>query len=84
MAKSSFGISDVQHKEWSIENFVLHIRMFLMQQNIASREKALEIMMKLEASIVGETRIGISQIQSKLVDLTTQFQDVKKGKEVHE
>ena len=40
--------------------------------------------MKLESSPVGETRIDMIQIQSQLVNLTIQLQDIKKGKEVHE
>ena len=36
--------------------------------------------MKLEYSPIGETRVGMNQIQSELVSLTIQLQDIKKGR----
>ena len=63
-------MSDVQHKEWFIADLVPQIQMPLMQYNIVSQMEALEIVMKLEASQVGETGVGMSQIQPKLVNLT--------------
>ena len=45
---------DVQHKEWFIVAMLSHIRVPLMQQNIVSQSKALELAMKLEASSVVE------------------------------
>ena len=62
MVEVSFGMSDVQHKEWFIAALVPHIRMLLMQLKIASQAEALEIVMKLEASPVDEIGIGMSQI----------------------
>ena len=62
MAKDNFRMSDVQHREWFITDLVPHIHMLLMQQNIASHPEALEIIMKLEASLVGKTGIGMSEI----------------------
>ena len=53
-----------------------------MQQNIASQEEDLEIAMKMEASRVGETGIGMNHIHSQLSNLTIQLQDIKNGKEV--
>ena len=47
-----------------------------MQQN-------LEIAMKLEASLVGETTLGMKQFQAQLDNITIQLQDIKKGKEYH-
>ena len=52
MVKVSFGMSDVHHKEWFITVLVPYIRLPLMQQKIATQSEALEIMMKLEASLV--------------------------------
>ena len=69
MAKVSFGMSDIQHKEWFITVLVPHIRMPLMQQKIATQSEALEIAMKLEASHVDETGVGMNQIQSQLAKL---------------
>ena len=60
MAQVSFQISDVQHKELFIAVFFPHIRQPLMQQNIATQSEALEIAMKLKASPVGETAIGMN------------------------
>ena len=40
--------------------------------------------MKLEASPIGETVVGMNQIQVQLVNLTLQLQDIKKVKEEHD
>ena len=55
-----------------------------MQQNIVTQSEALEIAMKLEASPIGESTVGMNKIQVQLVNLTLQLQDIKKGKEHHE
>ena len=63
---------------------VPHIRKPLMQQNIATQSETLEIVMKLEASPIGETAIGMNQMQAQLANLTLQLQDIKKAKENHD
>ena len=40
--------------------------------------------MKLEALPVGETAIGMNQIQVQLANLTLQLQDIKNAKEYHD
>ena len=40
--------------------------------------------MKLEASPIGETTVGMNQIQAQLENLTLQLQDIKKEKEEHD
>ena len=77
-------MSDFQHKEWFIAALVPHIRQPLMQQNIVTQNEALEIVMKLEASPIGETAVSINQIQEQLANLTLQLQDTKKEKEEHD
>ena len=59
MARVSFKMSDVQHKEWFIVTLVPHIRQPLMQQNIVTQSTSLEIAMKLEASLVGVVKESI-------------------------
>ena len=73
MDKVSFQMSDVQHKEWFIVSLLLHIWTPLMQQNIVSQITSLEIAMKLEASLVGDTSLGMMQIQSQLANLMVQL-----------
>ena len=63
---------------------VPHIRQLLMQQNIATQCKDLEITMKLEASPVGETTAKMNHIQAQLENMTLQLQDIKKDKEDHD
>ena len=53
-------MSDVQHKEWFIVALVSHIRQPLMQQKIVTQNEALEMAMKLEASPIGETAVGMN------------------------
>lgn len=40
--------------------------------------------MKLDASPIVETSVGMAQIQNQVANLTLQLQDIKKGKEVRE
>jgi hypothetical protein len=56
----SFQIPDEQNKKWFIAILLSHIRVPLMQQKIASQEKALEIAMKLESNPMGESISGMS------------------------
>ena len=62
IARVSFKMSDVQHKEWFMAALVSHIRQSLMQQNIVTQSEALEIAMKLEASPVKEIDVSMNQI----------------------
>ena len=62
MARVSFSMSDVQHKEWLIVTLVSHIRQPLMQQKIAMHSEALEIALKLKASPIEESVVEMSQI----------------------
>ena len=63
MAKVSFQMLDVQHKEWFIAALLPHIWTSLMQHKLVLQIEALEIAMKLEASLVGDTNLGMIQIQ---------------------
>jgi len=62
MIQVSFTIPNAQHKEWFIVAILPHVRVPLMQQKVVTQAEALEIAMKLEASPVGETSVGMSQI----------------------
>ena len=73
MAKVSFEMLDVQHKEWFISVMLPHIWIALMQHNIMSQKKDLEITMKLESSPIGETSAGMMHIQLQLDNLALQL-----------
>ena len=62
MDKVSFQMSDIQHQEWFITAMLPHIQIPLMQQYIVSQTEFLEIKMKLEYSLIGETSAEIMQI----------------------
>ena len=66
MAKASFQMSNVQHKEWFIAALLPHIRGPLMHQKIAMQMEELELEMKLEDSPIGDGAIEMIQIQSQL------------------
>jgi hypothetical protein len=51
-----------------------------MQQKVASWAKALEIAMKLEATHVRESSLGMSQILNQLTSLSLKVEDMKKDK----
>ena len=83
-ANVSCQISEVQHKDFFIVTLSPHIHVPLMQYNIVSQIKALEIGMKLEVSLVGESGARTTQIQSQLANMSPQIQDIRKGKEIDE
>ena len=70
MAKVSFQMSDVQHKEWFIAALLPHIRGLLMQQKIESQTEVLELKVKLKASLIGNGATRMVQIQLLLDNLT--------------
>jgi hypothetical protein len=82
----SFQILDEKHKEWFIVDLLPHIRFPLMQQKVALQDEELEIAMKLEATTVGESSLGMSQILNQLTSLSLQVEDMNtnKGKEKRE
>ena len=55
-----------------------------MQQNLELQTEALELAMNLEASPIGDSAVGMVQIQSQLANLMIQLQDIKNGKESQE
>ena len=59
-----------------------HIRLPLMQQKVTSQGEALEIAMRLEASLVSDSMMGMDQLQKQVVNITLELQSLKKGKEV--
>jgi hypothetical protein len=71
---------DEKNKEWFIVALLPHIKVPLMQQNIALQFEALEITMKLESTPMGESSSGMSQILSQLTSLSLQVEDMKKDK----
>jgi hypothetical protein len=71
MGRLTFQIPDQQHQEWFIAGLLPHIRRPLIQQKVVSQPEALEIAMKLEASLTGDTG-GMAQVQMQLVALTIQ------------
>ena len=84
MAKVSFQISNLHHKEWFIVVLLPHIHIPLMQQNIMSQIEALELAMKLESSPIGETSEGMMQIQQQLSEIMLQLSEIKKEKSLQE
>ena len=62
----SFDIAPQQHQEWFIAALLPHIRLLLMQQKVASQVEALEITMKLEASLIAEISAGWHKYKTNL------------------
>ena len=73
-----------QHQEWFITALLPHIRLPLMQQKVTSQSEALAIVMRLEASPMSDSTLGMDQLQKKLVNINLELQSLKKGKEVRE
>ena len=79
-SRLTFWIPYEQNKEWFIVVLLPHIRVPLMQQNITLQAEELDIAMKLEATSMGESNSGMSQILSQLTSLSLQVKDMKKDK----
>ena len=56
----SLEIAPQQHEEWFIAALLPHIRLPLMHQKVALQAEALEIAMKLEASPIAKTSVGMT------------------------
>ncbi|CAF4129484.1 unnamed protein product [Adineta steineri] len=80
----NFAFPTQKHQEWFIAVLLPRIRLPLMQQKVTSQSEALEIAMRLEASSMSESALGMDQLQQQLVNITLELQSLKKGKEVHE
>ena len=52
-----------QHQEWFIAALLPHIRLPLMQQKVTSQSEAREIMMRLEASLMSKSTLGMDQLK---------------------
>jgi hypothetical protein len=65
MGRLTFQILDQQHREWFIAGLLPHIHFPLIQQKVVSQPEALEIVMKLEASPVGDGG-GMAQVQTQV------------------
>jgi hypothetical protein len=63
MGRLNFQIHDQQHREWFIGGILPHIRRPLVQQKVTLQPEALEIIMKLESSLVGDSG-GMAQFQT--------------------
>ena len=79
LGQVNFVFPAQEHQEWFIASFLP-----LMQQKVTSQSEALEIAMRLEASPISESALGMDQLQQQLVNITLELQSLKKGKEVRE
>ena len=72
-----------KHKEWFIDMLLPHLRGPMGQQAIETRDKALEIAMKLEATPRDDAQFGVQQIQGQLEEMYLEIQNLwkERGKE---
>lgn len=57
-------IIDTQYHDWFIASRLPHLRIPMSQQKIEMQEEALEIAMRLHASPIQDTNLGVQQIHS--------------------
>ena len=62
LGQVNFEFPAQQHQEWFIAALLPHIQLPLMQQKVTSQSKALEIAMRLEASPMPESTLGMDQL----------------------
>ena len=63
LGQVNFEFPTQQHQEWFIVALLPHIRLPLMQQKVTSQSEALEIAMRLEASLMSDSTLGMDQLQ---------------------
>jgi hypothetical protein len=73
MGRMNLQIMDQQHLECFIAGILPHICMPLVQHNLVSQLEALEIEMKLESSLVGDSG-GMKQYHTWLDSLIIQLE----------
>ena len=59
LGQVKFEFPAQQHQEWFIATLLPHIRLPLMQQKVTSQSEALENTMRLEASLMPESTLGM-------------------------
>ena len=62
LGQVNFVFQTQQHQEWFIAALLPHIRLPLMQQKVTLLSEALEIVMRLEASPMSESTLGMNQL----------------------
>ena len=62
LGQANFVFPTQQHQEWFIAVLLPHIRLPLMQEKVTSLSEALEIVMRLEASPMSESALGMDQL----------------------
>ena len=62
LGQVNFEFPVQQHQEWFLVALLPHIRLPLMQQKVTSQSEALEIAMRLEASSMSESTLGMDQL----------------------
>ena len=63
LGQVNFAFLAQQHQEWFIVALLTCIQLPLMQQKVTSQSEALEIAMRLEASPMIESALGMDQLQ---------------------
>ena len=64
--EGGFKYDDRQHIEWFIAMFLPHLHTPMSHQTFESKEKAVEVAMKLEAAPREDTSVGVQKIQEQL------------------
>ena len=63
LGQVNFAFPAQQHQEWFITALLPHIQLPLMQQKVTSQSEALEITMRLEASPMSDSTLGMDKLQ---------------------
>jgi hypothetical protein len=84
LGQVNFEFPPQQHQEWFVTALLPHIQLPLMQQKVTLQSEAPEITMRLEASPVSNSTMGMDQLQKQMVNVTLEQQSLKKEKEVRE
>lgn len=73
-------ITDDHHKDWYIASLLPHLRLQLSKQKIGMQEEVVEIVMRLEASLIHDMNVGVQHLQSQLEILDMELQSLKTEK----
>ena len=67
---------DLQHCKWFISGFLQHIIIPLKQQKVNTQVNFLEVAIRLEVTLGGEVTPRMEQVQTRIVELTMQLQNL--------
>ncbi len=78
--EANMTLTHGQHCAWFVASLTPHLRMALLQQNLSTQAKALEIAMRLHETPIQDLGLGVQQINAQLKILCLEMQSLKQDR----